>query len=254
MTDCLRQLHLPTIRRDYESTAQRARQESLSYEQYLLELAEGECESRRANRVERQMRDSRLFLEKSLSSLDLKRLPAKVAQQVRSLLEGEFVNRHENVLIFGNPGSGKTHVACALGQELIRSGRKVMFATCGLMVQDLLGAKRDLKLRGFLKKISRYEVLILDDIGYVQYSREEMEVLFTLLAERYERGSVILTSNQPFSGWESIFKDPMTTAAAIDRLVHHCMILELNVASYRAEQAKKSRQAPPGPTNPIKEG
>ena len=254
MTDCLRQLHLPTIRRDYESTAQRARQESLSYEQYLLELAERECESRRANRVERQMRDSRLFLEKSLSSLDLKRLPAKVAQQVRSLLEGEFVNRHENVLIFGNPGSGKTHVACALGQELIRSGRKVMFATCGLMVQDLLGAKRDLKLRGFLKKISRYEVLILDDIGYVQYSREEMEVLFTLLAERYERGSVILTSNQPFSGWESIFKDPMTTAAAIDRLVHHCMILELNVASYRAEQAKKSRQAPPGPTNPIKEG
>jgi DNA replication protein DnaC len=254
LTDCLRQLHLPVIRRDYESTAQRARQESLSYEQYLLDLAERECESRRANRVERQMRDSRLFLEKSLSSLDLKRLPAKVAQQVRSLLEGGFVNRHENVLIFGNPGSGKTHVACALGQELIRSGRKVMFATCGLMVQDLLGAKRDLKLRGFLKKISRYEVLILDDIGYVQYSREEMEVLFTLLAERYERGSVILTSNQPFSGWESIFKDPMTTAAAIDRLVHHCMILELNVASYRAEQAKKSRQAPPGPTDPSKEG
>jgi DNA replication protein DnaC len=254
LTDCLRQLHLPTIRSDYQSTAQRARQESLSYEQYLLELAERECESRRANRVERQMRDSRLFLEKSLSSLDLKRLPAKVAQQVRSLLEGGFANRHENVLIFGNPGSGKTHVACALGQELIRSGRKVMFATCGLMVQDLLGAKRDLKLRGFLKKISRYEVLILDDIGYVQYSREEMEVLFTLLAERYERGSVILTSNQPFSGWESIFKDPMTTAAAIDRLVHHCMILELNVASYRAEQAKKSRQASPGPIDPSKEG
>ena len=200
------------------------------------------------------MRDSRLFLEKSLSSLDLKRLPAKVTQQVRSLLEGGFVNRHENVLIFGNPGSGKTHVACALGQELIRSGRKVMFATCGLMVQDLLGAKRDLKLRGFLKKISRYEVLILDDIGYVQYSREEMEVLFTLLAERYERGSVILTSNQPFSGWESIFKDPMTTAAAIDRLVHHSVIVELNVSSYRAEQAKKSRQTPAGPTNPTKEG
>jgi DNA replication protein DnaC len=158
------------------------------------------------------------------------------------------------VLIFGNPGSGKTHVACALGQELIRSGRKVMFATCGLMVQDLLAAKRDLKLRGFLKKNSRYEVLILDDIGYVQYSREEMEVLFSLLAERYERGSVILTSNLPFSGWESIFKDPMTTAAAIDRLVHHSVILELNVPSYRAEQAKKSRQNPPGPVNPSKEG
>src|SRR3954463_8003677 len=208
----------------------------------------------RAHRVGRHLRESRLFLEKGLSSLDLKRLPPKAEQQVRSLLEGDFVGRHENVLIFGNPGSGKTHVACALGQELIRSGRKVMFATCGLMVQDLLAAKRDLKLRGFLKKNSRYEVLILDDIGYVQHSREEMEVLFSLLAERYERGSVILTSNLPFSGWESIFKDPMTTAAAIDRLVHHSVILELNVPSYRAEQAKKARQAPPGATNPSKEG
>jgi DNA replication protein DnaC len=254
LTGRLRELHLPTIRRDYESAAQRARQESLSYEHYLLELVEHECESRRSSRVERLLRESRLFMEKSLSSLDLKRLPPKAAQQVRSLLEGDFVGRHENVLIFGNPGSGKTHVACALGQELIRSGRKVMFATCGLMVQDLLAAKRDLKLRGFLKKNSRYEVLILDDIGYVQYSREEMEVLFSLLAERYERGSVILTSNLPFSGWETIFKDPMTTAAAIDRLVHHSVILELNVPSYRAEQAKKSRQSPSGPANPSKEG
>jgi DNA replication protein DnaC len=254
LKECLRELHLPAIRRDYESAAQRARQESMSYESYLLDLAEQECESRRLSRVARRLRESRLFLEKTLATLDLKRLPQKAAQQVRSLLEGEFVSRHENVLIFGNPGSGKTHVACALGQELIRAGRKVTFASCDLMVQDLLAAKRELKLRGFLKKISRYEVLILDDIGYVQYSREEMEVLFVLLAERYERGSVILTSNLPFSGWESIFKDPMTTAAAIDRLVHHSVILELNVASYRAEQAKKSRQTPPESTNPSKEG
>jgi len=163
---------------------------------------------------------------------------SKAAQQVRSLLEGGFTSRHENVLIFGNPGSGKTHVACAIGQELIRSGRKVMFATCGLMVQDLLAAKRDLKLRGFLKKISRYEVLILDDIGYVQYSREEMEVLFTLLAERYERKSVLITSNLVFSKWDQIFKDTMTTAAAVDRVVHHSVILELSIDSYRAQAAK----------------
>jgi DNA replication protein DnaC len=253
LTECLGELHLPTIRRDYESAAERARQESLSYERYLLELMEHECESRRSNRVGRLLRESKLFLEKSLATLDLKRLPPKAAQQVRSLLEGDFIGRSENVLIFGNPGSGKTHVACAIGQELIRLGRKVMFLTCGLMVQDLLAAKRDLKLRGFLKKISRYEVLILDDIGYVQYSREEMEVLFNLLADRYERGSVVLTSNLPFSGWESIFKDPMTTAAAIDRLVHHSVILELNVPSYRAEQAKKSRQNQTDPTNARKE-
>jgi DNA replication protein DnaC len=237
---CLRDLHLPTIRDEYESAAGRARQESSSYERFLLDLAEREREARRASRIERLLRESKLFMEKSLSTLDLKRLPPKAAQQVRSLLEGDFVDRRENVLIFGNPGSGKTHVACAIGQEMIRAGRRVMFASCGLMVQDLLAAKRDLKLRGFLKKISRYQVMILDDIGYVQYSREEMEVLFALLAERYERGSVVLTSNLAFSGWEAIFKDPMTTAAAIDRLVHHSVILELNVPSYRAEQAKKA--------------
>jgi DNA replication protein DnaC len=219
----------------------------------LLDLTERECEARRSNRIERQLRESRLFLEKSLSTLDLKRLPPKAAQQVRFLLEGDFVGRCENVLIFGNPGSGKTHVACAIGQEMIRAGRKVMFTSCGLLVQDLLAAKRDLKLRGFLKKISRYQVVILDDIGYVQYSREEMEVLFALLAERYERGSVVLTSNLAFSGWETIFKDPMTTAAAIDRLVHHSVILELNVPSYRAEQAKKAGQKPPGSATPSKE-
>jgi DNA replication protein DnaC len=241
------------MRREYEAAAARARQESTSYEHFLLDLAERECESRRANRVERLLRESRMFLEKNLSSLDLKRLPPKAAQQIRSLLEGGFVDRRENALIFGNPGSGKTHVVCAIGQELIRAGRKVLFATCGLLVQDLLVAKRDLKLRGFLKKISRYEVLILDDIGYVQYSRDEMEVLFALLAERYERGSVLLTSNLAFSGWETIFKDPMTTAAAIDRLVHHSVIVELNVPSYRAEQAKKSRQNPAGPVDPRKE-
>jgi DNA replication protein DnaC len=254
LTACLRALHLPTMRREYDAAAARARQESTSYERFLLDLAGRECESRRSSRVERLRRESRMFLEKSLTTSDLKRLPARAAQQVRTLLEGDFDDRHDNVLIFGNAGSGKTPVACALGQELIRSGRRVLFATCGLMVQDLLVAKRDLKLRGFLKKIPRYEVLILDDIGYVQYSREEMEGLFNLLAERYERGSVVLTSDLAFSGWEAIFKDPMTTAAAVDRLVHHSVILELNVPSYRAEQAKKARQTPPGPTNSSKEG
>jgi DNA replication protein DnaC len=175
---------LPTIREEYESAAQRARQESSSYQRYLLDLAERELEARRSNRVERRLRESRLFMAKSLSTLDLKRLPPMAAQQVRFLLEGKFVDRHENVLVFGNPGSGKTHIACAIGQELIRAGRRVIFTTCGLMVEDLLAAKRDLKLRGFLKKISQYHVMILDDIGYVQYSREEMEVLFALLAER----------------------------------------------------------------------
>ena len=238
----LKELHLPAMRHSYEELARQAQQEALSYERYLLGLAERECQERQNNRIERLLRQSRLPLEKSWTALELKRFPAKVLQQARTLLEGGFVDRHENVLAFGVPGSGKTHLLAAIGQELVRSGRKVLFWTCGLLVQELLVAKRDLKLSRVLKRLAGYEVLILDDLGYVQQSREEMEVLFTLLAERYERGSVLLTSNLPFSGWEVIFKDPMTTAAAIDRLVHHSVIIELNLPSYRAEQAKKAKQ------------
>jgi DNA replication protein DnaC len=248
----LKELHLPGFRSSYEGLARQAQQESLSYERYLLGLAERECQGRRQHRIERLLRESRLPLEKSWPALDLKRFPGKVLQQARALLEGSFLDRRENVLVFGQPGSGKTHLLCALGQELVRSGRRVLFGTCGLLVQELLIAKRDLKLSRVLKRLAGYAALILDDLGYVQQSREEMEVLFTLLAERYERGSVLLTSNLPFSGWEAIFKDPMTTAAAIDRLVHHSVIIELNVPSYRAEQAKKAKQsrAPAAPEEP----
>ena len=241
----LKELHLPAMRGGFEELAHRAQQEAHSYERYLLELAERECQARRGRRVERLLRESRLPLAKTLEALDLKRLPPKVVQQVQALLDGTFLDRCENVLVFGNPGSGKTHVLSAISQELIRSGRRVYFRDCGLMVQDLLAAKRDLKLSRFFKTLSRYEVLVLDDLGYVQQGRDEMEVLFSLLAERYERGSVMLSSNLAFSGWESIFKDAMLTAAAIDRLVHHCVIVELNVPSYRAEQAKKARQTTP---------
>ena len=176
-----------------------------------------------------------------MASFDLGRLPTKVARQVRTLLDGSFVDRRENLLLFGKTGTGKTHLLSAISQELVRSGRKVIFSPCSLLVQELLVAKRDLKLSRVLKRLSSFEVLVIDDIGYVQQSREEMEVLFTLLAERYERGTVMLTSNLPFSKWEAIFKDPMTTAAAIDRLVHHSVILELNIASYRLEAAKQAK-------------
>jgi len=239
----LRELHLPTFRESFEPLARRAEQETLSYEQYLLELSERECEVRTANRIERFLRQSRLPLEKDLAVFDLKRLPAKVARQVRMLLDRGFLDRCENLLVFGKSGSGKTHLLCAIGQELIRNKRKVYFSTCSLLLQDLLVAKRDLKLSRLLKRLGGFDAVIIDDIGYVQQSREEMEVLFTLLAERYERGNMMLSSNLPFSKWEQIFKDPMTTAAAIDRLVHHSVILELNIPSYRVEAAKQVQKA-----------
>jgi len=239
----LRELHLPTVRQCYEEVAQQAERETLSYERYLLELVERECSERRQRRIGRLLHKSRLPQEKSLANFDLKRMPSKVARQVRVLLDGTFLDRKENVLAFGNPGSGKTHLLCGLGQELVCQGRKLYFVTCSLLVQELLVAKRDLKLSRAIKRLAYYDGLIIDDLGYVQQSREEMEVLFTLLAERYERGSVLISSNLPFSKWEAIFKDPMTTASAIDRLVHHSVILELNIPSYRVEQAKKTRQA-----------
>jgi DNA replication protein DnaC len=241
LSEHLRELHLPAVLRSFEEKARQAERETLGYEQYLLDLVERECQERREHRITRLLQASKLPLEKTLDNFDLKRLPQKAARQVKALLDGSFLERRENVLAFGNPGSGKTHLLSALGQELIRQGRRVAFSSCVRLVQDLLRAKKDLRLSRAIHKLAYYEALVIDDIGYVQQSREEMEVLFTLLAERYERGSLLITSNLPFSKWEAIFKDPMTTASAIDRLVHHSVILELNIPSYRMEQAKKKK-------------
>ena len=242
LTQNLKQLHLPTVRQCYEEVARQAERESLSYERYLHELIQRECEERQENRIGKMLRESQLPLDKTLDAFDTKRLPAKAARQMRSLLDGGFLDRNENVLVFGNPGSGKTHMLQAISQELVRRGRRMLFTTCEMLVQDLLIAKRDLKLSRLIKRYARYEGMVIDDLGYIRQTREEMEVVFTLLAERYERGSVLLTSNLPFSKWEGIFKDPMTTAAAIDRLVHHSVIVELNIPSYRLEQARHNVQ------------
>ena len=238
----LKTLCLPAIRDCYAEVARQAVQETLSYEQFLLELLSREALSRRQQRIERRRHESRLPPLKRLESFDLARLPRAAAQQLAALRDGSFLDRRENVLAFGNPGSGKTHLLCGLCHALIDQDRRVVYATCSLLVQELLLAKRELKLATLLKKLGRYEAVLIDDLGYVQQSREEMEVLFTLLAERYERGSVLITSNLPFSHWEAIFKDPMTTAAAIDRLVHHSVILELNLPSYRMEQAQHAQR------------
>jgi DNA replication protein DnaC len=240
----LTDLHLPTVRECYEATARRAERETLSYEQYLAEVMGRECEERRKTKIQRLLKDSALPLEKSLAAFELHRLPPKAARQLRTLLDGSFLGRKENVLVFGNPGSGKSHVLTALAQELVvTQERKMHFTKCALLMQDLLAAKRDLRLSKEIKRLSRYEGLIIDDLGYLQESRDDMEVVFTLLAERYERGSVLMTSNLAFSKWEAIFKDAMMTAAAIDRLVHHSVIIELNIPSYRAEQALKNKEA-----------
>lgn len=237
----LKELHLPTVRECYQESARMAESEHLSYEQYLLSVMERECDVRRTNRIARLLRDSGLPLEKTLAMFDRSRLTHALNAQVTNLLDGSFLTRRENVLAFGNSGSGKSHLMCAIAHELIHQEKRIRFTPCSLLVQELLIAKRDLKLARVLKRLARYDLILIDDIGYVQQDREEMEVLFTLLAERYERGSVMITSNLPFSQWERIFKDPTTTAAAVDRLVHHSVIIELNLESYRLKESKKRK-------------
>ena len=242
ITTSLRQLHLPAFVDNYSSQATTATNDGWPYDRYLLALCELELEERRQRKTERFLRESKLPREKTWSAFEQSRLPRTVQRRVDVLLEGDFLDRTENVLAFGNPGSGKTHLLCALGHELILKGRRVYFAPCALLVQRLLRAKAELGLENELKRLDKFDALILDDIGYVQHSRDEMEVLFTLLAHRYERRSILITSNLVFSDWEKIFKDPMTTAAAVDRLVHHSIILELNLSSYRMEAAKKAKR------------
>jgi DNA replication protein DnaC len=238
----LRSFHLPAFVREYGALAQMAAREGLSHEGYLLALSHLEASERTERRVARLMTESRLPREKTLATLELDRLPAAARTQLASLRDGAFLDRAVNVIALGNPGTGKTHLLCALGSELVRQGHPVLFTPTFQIVQRLLAAKRDLRLPAELKRLDRFEAILLDDIGYVQQSREEMEVLFTLLAERYERRSVLITSNLVFSKWDSIFKDPMTTAAAVDRVVHHSVVIELPIQSYRAQAAKAKLQ------------
>ncbi|MCP5043779.1 MAG: ATP-binding protein [bacterium] len=238
----LKKLKLPSFAADHEALAKAAEEDSWSFEGYLAELCEREVADRQERRIERLLRQSGLPLEKTRETLIEKNLPVKARRQLAALYEGTFLKRAENVLAFGLPGRGKTHALCAVGHELVRQGHAVLFVPAYLLVQRLLVAKRELLLDRALKRLDRFEAVLIDDIGYVQQDREEMEVLFTFLSARYERRSVMITSNLVFSQWEKIFKDPMTTACAIDRLVHHATILELTGTSFREQEAKRRSQ------------
>ena len=232
--------HLPSAARLYAELLPKAQKEGWTHPRFLRELLTGELQDRQERLTQRLLKAAHLPPGKTMASLDESCLPAKVRRQLPSLLEGGFVNRATNILAFGLPGRGKTHFLAALGHELIlRHHRRVLFIPTFKLVSHLLQAKAEHRLPEALKKLDRFEVIILDDIGYVQQSREEMEVLFTFLAERYERKSLMISSNLVFSQWDKIFKDPMTTMAAIDRLVHHSIILEFDGAeSIRARKAK----------------
>jgi DNA replication protein DnaC len=206
----------------------------------VMEVLEMEAEAREQRKITRLRRAAQLPPGKTFEALDASTLPAPLMRKLRELAHGEFLERAENALAFGLPGVGKSHAACAIGDALIEQGHSVLFRAAYQLVQELLAAKRDLLLPQKLRRLDSFELLILDDIGYVKQSPEEAEVLFTLIAERYERRSMLITSNLVFSDWERIFKDPMATAAAIDRLVHHAVILEFNVPSYRTRKRRRT--------------
>jgi DNA replication protein DnaC len=204
----------------------------------VADVFELEAHTRGERRVERLRKASKIPPGKSFDSLDRARVPRAAMLRIQELARGEFLDRGGNVLLFGLPGVGKSHLACALGNALVDAGRTVLFTPTYQLVQTLLAARRDLSLPRALRSLDVFDAVILDDLGYVQQTSDEAEVLFTLMAERYERRSLIITSNLVFSEWDRIFKSPMTTAAAIDRLVHHAVIIEIDRSSVRAEDAK----------------
>jgi DNA replication protein DnaC len=243
----LHALKLPAMADTFAELALKAAKSGLTHEAFLYELVQAECTPREERRTARLLHKSGLPLEKTFRTLELDCFPPVLRQHVERLRAGAFLDDAANVVAVGKPGTGKSHLLAALAHELILQGHPVLWTPTALLVQRLLAAKRDLRLPQALAQLDRYAWLILDDIGYVQHDRDEMEVLFTLLAERYERRSVGLTTNLVFSDWTRIFQDPMTTVAAIDRVVHHAVILDLmGMESYRAKAANH-RQREPAP-------
>jgi DNA replication protein DnaC len=209
----------------------------------LLEVLELEAQERHERRITRLRRASKLPPGKTFDTLDESRLPPALIRRLHEIADGDVLDDATNVLAFGLPGVGKSHAICAVGHALVDRGHAVLFMPTYSLVQELLAAKRNLELPRALRKLDHFAVLILDDVGYIQQSPEEAEILFTLLAERYERRSVFITSNLVFSQWDRIFRDQMATAAAIDRLIHHAVLLEFDVASFRTEQATRRSKA-----------
>ena len=249
MTDSLelllRELKLPAFLAHAQTVAIEAERAAWSFTRYLYTLAELELEERRQRRIQRRRQEAGLPASKTLATLQVACLPTPIRRQLPTLCEGHFVEQAQNILAFGLPGRGKTHVLCAVGHALVERGYRVLFIPAYQLIQRLLAAKQALRLEKELHKLDSFTAIIVDDIGYLQHSRAEMEVLFTFLAERYERKSVLISSNLVFSQWDRIFQDPMTTAAAIDRLVHHAIILEMTGPSFRTEQAKERQHHSP---------
>ncbi len=235
----LSELRLPTIKRLAGDLCAQSDREGWPGRRLLEAVLEHEVAEREVRRIDRHRAESQLSPDKRLSSFDFAAVPSVSKALVTALTEGhEWLDRGANVLLFGPPGVGKSHLVCGLGHALIEAGRRVLFTRCGDIVQRLQAARRDMRLPQELAKLDRYDLLILDDLSYVRRDQPETSVLFELIAERYEHKSLAITANTPFSQWGEVFVEPAMTLAAVDRLVHHSTILEMNVESYRRRAAQ----------------
>lgn len=236
----LRELKLPTFLRHYQRHQEQAIEQGYGHIRYLSGLCEQEVADRYQKRVQRWTREAGLPAGKSFANLKLTELKPAVQQQVIALKDKtDWAHQAGNVLLIGPSGVGKSHIAAAVAYQLIEQNVRVKWCSAVALVQSLQQAKRDLDLMTAMTRLDKYQVLIVDDIGYVKKTDAETQVLFEFIAHRYESGSLIITSNQPFSHWDQIFPDTMMTVAAIDRIIHHATIIEIEGESYRKKQSLK---------------
>lgn len=236
----LTELRLPTFKRLWSDLAEQSNREGWPAERFLAALCEHEVNEREQRRIDRHRQESGLTPGKRLSEFDFTAVPTVSKAHITALAEGDsWLEQGSNLLFFGPPGVGKTHLVTAIGHELIARGYRVLFTRTSDLVQRLQAARRDLRLPAEMNKLDRFDLLICDDFSYVRRDQAETSVLFELIAERYERKSMAITANQPFSGWEHVFAEPGMTLAAVDRLVHHSNIFELNVESFRRRFAQQ---------------
>jgi len=245
----LSELRLPSMRLRWATLAEQSDKEGWPAARFLATLIEHEVADRSCRRMERHLAEARLPAGKTLATFDFEAVPMVSKAQVMALASGDaWLEKGANILLFGPPGGGKSHLSAALGLALVENGWRVLFTRTTDLVQQLQVARRDLTLENAITKLDRYDLLILDDLAYVTKDHAETSVLFELIAARYERRSMLITANQPFGEWGKIFPDQAMTLAAIDRLVHHSTILEMNVESYRRREAidrKRGRGKPP---------
>lgn len=237
----LKELRLPAFGQHYEAYQEQAAEQAWGYNQYLSRLCEDEIARRFETRIRNWTKEAKLPRGKSFSTLALDELPKAIQKKVIGLRDNtQWALQADNILLIGPSGVGKSHIASALGLHIIEQGIRVKWLPATSLLQILQQAKKELDLMGLMSKLDKYRVLIIDDIGYVKKTDSETQVLFEFIAHRYESGSLIITSNQPFSHWDQIFPDTLMTVAAIDRIIHHATILEIDSDSYRRKNQKKS--------------